>query len=500
MVQSAKLTIVPGNMEVTLPVGTPLKDILHDYGVEFPCGARGICRGCRVKVVHGEWKPNETERSLFTGHEIEEGFRIACMGVIKSDVTLHIEQWQPHILTDHASFNFIPQDGYGIAVDIGTTTIAAQLLDRQTGTIVATQSCINPQVRHGSDLISRIHFAVYENGMHVLTELIRDTVFALVKKLMHEIPSHSKINRIVLTGNTVMHHLFCGINPAPLSKYPYESQDIGLIRMKVDEIGWDTSQVDEIIFLPCIGSFIGSDLLAGILVTGMYQSDQWVALVDLGTNGEIIVGNRDRIIAASTAAGPAFEAGNISIGMRAENGAIYKVSSRDDQIICETIGNIPARGICGSGLVDAVAVGLANDMIHGSGKIQLPGKKMPLCGGLHLEQKDIRQLQLAKAAIAVGMEILIEEIGISDEEVQTVYLAGAFGNYISIESAQRIGMLNFTGDKILPAGNTALRGTKMALNIDETWMQDILKKTKHVSLSTSGEFQERYITHMHFPQ
>jgi uncharacterized 2Fe-2S/4Fe-4S cluster protein (DUF4445 family) len=493
------LTIVPSNIELELPVGTPLKNVLHEYGVEFPCGARGTCHGCRVRVVQGNWEPDAASRSILSSEELATGYRLACMAVIASDVTVYIEQWQTPVLSDHVSFNFNPQEGYGIAVDIGTTTIVAQLIDRKSGSVLATKNCLNPQIRYGTDLISRVHFAVHEDGLQPLSTLIRSMLKALVDSLLLTLPSNSIVHQILLAGNTVMHHLFCGISPNALSIYPFESNETGMIRFAPTEFGWSRKQVVEIVFLPCIGGFIGSDLLVGILATGMHQSDQWVALVDLGTNGEIVIGNRNHIYAASTAAGPAFEGGSISVGMRAENGAVYKVTSHEKNFVCETIGGTTARGICGSGLVDAVAEGLNQNMIDSNGRICLPNKELPLCESLYLIQKDIRQVQLAKSAIAVGVEILLTTLDLSNEDIKAVYLAGAFGNYIAIESAQRIGLLNFAHDRIISAGNTSLRGTKMALHLDEKWMPEILQITKHISLSTHAEFQEKYISHMHFP-
>ncbi len=500
MTETAKLRIVPGNIELDVEIGTPLKDVLYEYGVEFPCGACGICRGCRVKVMQGTWEIGETDHNSLDDHELQAGYRLSCQGIIQNDITLHLEQWQTPILSDEEQLSYTPREGYGIAVDVGTTTLVAQLVDRQTGSVLATQSAMNPQARYGADLISRVHYAVNQDGMQQLTQLIRKAVESLTANLLQQIPSDSLVYPIVLVGNTVMHHFFCGIPPDFLAKYPFESSGIGMRRFTPEDLEWPFDLIEEIVFLPCVGGFIGSDLLAGVLATEMFQTEKWTALVDLGTNGEILVGNKDQIAAVSTAAGPAFEGGSISIGMRADRGAIYKVTLHQGELECEVLGHTTARGICGSGLVDAVAAGLNLHKIDWNGRINLPGKQFPLCDGLSLKQRDIRQLQLAKAAQAVGMEIVLETLGITKDEVQAVYLAGAFGNYITVDSAKRIGLVDFPFERLIPVGNTALRGAKMALYLEDDWIDSILEKTKHYSLSGHPDFQDRYVAHMNFPQ
>jgi len=256
-------------------------------------------------------------------------------------------------------------------------------------------------------------------------------------------------------------------------------------------------------FLPCLGGFVGSDILAGILATRLHESGPLVGLVDLGTNGEIVIGNRERLLCASTAAGPAFEGARISMGMRAATGAISAVSIEGGALRCHVLGNVAPRGICGSGLVDAVAAGLDLGSIQPSGRLG-NGTNGPLmlCPPVTLTQNDIRELQLAKGAIAAGIRLLLARWGAEAKDLTRLYLAGAFGNYISRASARRIGLLDFPIEMVKPAGNTALLGAKLALfNADEAACAytSVRNRIQHVSLNAEPRFQEVFVEEMTFP-
>jgi len=245
--------------------------------------------------------------------------------------------------------------------------------------------------------------------------------------------------------------------------------------------------------LPCLGGFVGSDILAGILATGMDQSEALVGLVDLGTNGEIVFGNRERMVCASAAAGPAFEAGRITAGMRAITGAIAAVRKGPAGPECHVLGDVPPRGICGSGLVDAVAVGLDMGVIASSGRL---AHNWTLAPTVSLAQSDVRELQLAKAAIAAGIRILLRRWGATPKDVTRLHLAGAFGNYVNPASARRIGLFGFPTELVSPAGNTALAGAKLALLGDFAGLRE---KVEHVSLAEDPDFQEIFVEEMPFP-
>jgi len=248
--------------------------------------------------------------------------------------------------------------------------------------------------------------------------------------------------------------------------------------------------------MPCLGGFVGSDILAGIVATGMHQSPGLAVLIDLGTNGEIVAGNRDLLLCASTAAGPAFEGGRISCGMRASTGAISEAAIEGGGIRCAVIGGGAACGICGSGLVDAVAAGLDLGRIAPGGRMASP---LELAGGIVLTQADIRELQLAKAAIAAGVRVLLHRLGATLADVRRVWLAGAFGNYVNRASARRIGLLEFPDHLVEPAGNTALLGAKIALFAPDPSFREIRALVRHVPLGADPEFQDRYVEAMPFP-
>jgi uncharacterized 2Fe-2S/4Fe-4S cluster protein (DUF4445 family) len=255
-------------------------------------------------------------------------------------------------------------------------------------------------------------------------------------------------------------------------------------------------------FLPCLGGFVGSDILAGLLATGLHESDELVGLVDLGTNGEIVLGNRGRLLCASTAAGPAFEGARISMGMRAATGAIWRATAHEGRIRCEVLGNVPPRGICGSGLVDAVATALDLGLIQPTGRLANGGDALLLHPPVSLSQTDIRQLQLAKAAIAAGIRLLLDRWGATNEDLARLYLAGAFGNYVDRTSARRIGLLAFPLEKVQPVGNTALLGAKLALfssDSEDGTYPHLRQKVEHLSLSADPAFQEVYVEELSFP-
>lgn len=497
-----RIELLPLGTDLQVKRGTPLQDILFAHGVEFPCGGRGLCKGCRIKLIAGSLPVTPEDRHKLTPTELEDGWRLACRAKADADLRVELAQWESAILTDDSVFSFTPREGLGVAVDLGTTTLVAQLVDLQTGHVLAVRAALNNQATHGADIMSRIEFGVAEQGQQVLQRLIRNQIGELIAELLAAAGTGDKhLASIVMVGNTVMHHLFCGISVEPLSQYPFETPSPGLHVSLSSDIGWSLAGNPRIHFLPCLGGFVGSDILAGVLAAKLHETEKLVALIDLGTNGELVVGTRDRMLCASTAAGPAFEGANISMGMRAATGAISEVLIEDGKLACRVLGNGQARGICGSGLVDAVANGLELGLIKASGRFS-QGETLPLLDGVALNQWDIRELQLAKGAIAAGLQILLEQWGATQNDVETVYLAGAFGNYINQASARRIGLLDFAPEKIVPSGNTALLGAKLALfDLDhhDGGYPEILSRITHFSLKEHPRFQDAYVEHMTFP-
>lgn len=468
---------------------TPLMDILHEYGVEFPCGGKGSCGRCRVKVLEGEIECDPQHQLMLDTLGLDDSWRLACLSSCQSDLTLEIGQFENVIQSDESSFDFTPGEGLGVAFDLGTTTLVGQLIDLSTGRIIAVEKAMNPQKKYGSDLISRLESSI-QNGPEEMTTMIREKIGEMVGLMLAD--RGEGIKRMVIVGNTVMQHFFCGYDITPLSFYPFNTPHLGMSQLNPEELGW-SFKCNKIEFYPSLGSFVGSDILAGILATGMHKKDSYSVLIDLGTNGEIVLGNRKALLCASTAAGPAFEGANISQGMQATTGAISSISIDEKGWKCNVIGNTESKGICGSGLIDAVHLFLVRGLIGAFGEIESGEAEISLDDRVSLTQKDIQEFQLAKAAISAGVLILMKKLGIDHSQVDDVYISGGFGNYINLENVIRTGMLSCPLEKIHQMGNSALMGAKMFLYNDMYDPGEILSIVEHVSLESVKDFQDVFI-------
>jgi uncharacterized 2Fe-2S/4Fe-4S cluster protein (DUF4445 family) len=408
---------------------------------------------------------------------------------------LEVGQYHNIIKADESSFDFIPGEGLGIAIDLGTTTLVGQLLDLSTGQILAVETALNPQKKFGSDLISRLESAL---GGHreEMTGLIRQKIGQMIEAMLKEHPG--KLEKVVLVGNTVMQHLFCDFEVEPLSFYPFESPRLGLSCFQAEKLDW-VLDAKNICFYPSIGSFVGSDILAGIMATGMHLQEAYSVLIDLGTNGELVIGNRDRMVCASTAAGPAFEGARISMGMLATTGAISSVQVTEGEWEYTVIGNVHPVGICGSGMIDVIALLLQEGLLGPYGEILSGDNELPLAGKVVLTQKDIQEIQLAKAAIATGIQLLLRKLGLESDALDRVYLAGGFGSYINLDHVLRTGMLMCDIDRMSQLGNSAMIGAKMFLFEDVSAVHSILARCSHVNLESEAGFQDVYVENLAFP-
>ena len=506
--ERVEIHLRPLGRTLTVARGTLLQDALHPHGVEFPCGGHGRCAGCRVKLLAGSLPATPEQVAILGAEAIAAGWRLACRMRAESDVTLDVAQWEAEILAEHAPLRFTPREGRGVVVDLGTTTVVAQLVDLHTGRVLAVEKATNPQGRHGADVMNRISFALAASGRAILSDLIREQLGTLIAQLLQptddRAASDSPVESIVVVGNTVMHHLLCGLDVAPLSRSPFEPVQGGLQELEAGELGWASlPHATPVRVLPALGGFVGADILAGILAAGLHESRDIIGLVDLGTNGEIAIGNRERILCTSTAAGPAFEGGRIEMGMQARTGAISSVRVEDGRLQCRVIGGGRPRGLCGSGLVEAVAAGLELGLIETSGRLAGGVSHLPLAGPVRLGQQDIRELQLAKGAIAAGQRILQDRLGVAAGELGHLALAGAFGNYVDVRSARRIGLIHEAEDRVEAAGNTALLGAKLALfgeGFSDLHFGDLRKRIECVSLASDPTFQRIFIEETLFPK
>ena len=463
--------------------GRKLQDFLFDQGVEFPCGGTSLCGGCRVRIFSGDVQVTAEMRELLTDSELAEGWRLACRAEAAGPVELEVAQWSHQVLTDEARLPFEPRRGVGAAVDVGTTTLVAQQVDLSSGEVMRVVTALNNQARHGADVMSRIEYELRYPGR--LGEMIRAQVRNMLAGM-------GPLEEILLVGNTCMHHLFCGISVEPLASVPFRSPLLDAQPIPSSVLGAPA------VFLPCAGGFVGSDLLAGLVAIELLDARDLGALLDLGTNGEIAVGNREAIVCASTAAGPAFEGGRIRQGIRATAGAIDRVEPRNGALHCHVIGGGAARGLCGSGLVDAVAAGLDIGWIGASGRLEEGRVDIPLTTSVRLTQRDVRELQLAKAAVAAGLQLLLNDRPLRPDRV---FLAGAFGNYIRAQSARRIALLPAWATAPVAAGNAALRGARMLLlapSRREAILQRLNTTVHHVELASDPLFHDIFVESMHF--
>lgn len=483
----------PLGKEIQVNDQTPLIDILHEFGIEFPCGGKGTCGKCKVRLLNGEIKMTDTHRVKIEQLGLSPEWRLACFSQCTRDITLEIEQFNHLILADESEFDFVPQKGFGIAVDLGTTTVVAQLIDLSSSKVLAVETMLNPQAKFGADLVSRIQ-ACLDGNTAEMTGIIRAAIGTMIELMV--IKHKVDLQKVVLVGNSAMQLIFSGHDVSPLSMYPFHSENLGMKTFGPEELGWKIQVVEKVQFYPSIGSFVGSDILAGIAATGIHQREDYTALIDLGTNGEIAIGNKNQIVCASTAAGPAFEGANISMGMRAVTGAISSFSLDIENIEAHVIGNTSPKGICGSALIDAVAILRKLDQVGLFGEINSGEDHVKLIGKIILTQKDINEFQLAKAAIATGMNILANKLSIPVSDIQQVYIAGGFGNYINLEHVSDLGMIELPEERICKMGNTALIGAKIFLFSDEKVISEILAKTGHVNLEGDPSFQNIYVDKM----
>lgn len=494
--------IEPYNVDIPVDDNTLLKDAIKNFGIDFPCGGNGLCGNCNIELISGDIELDSLQLKLLEKKGLsDERWRIACRCRVHGDISIRIpDMAHSSILSDNTLPDRSGENGYAAAVDLGSTTIVVQIIDKRNGKILATQSGINDQHKFGADIISRIAYAI-QNQEHSdkLGTCVRDQIGNMIKITSELCQVTDKIENVIIVGNSVMHALFCGIDVTPLSAFPFQSSNNNTIRFTAEDLGWKINRECTVTFMQNIGHFVGSDILAGILRLKIHEQDKWITLIDLGTNGEIVIGNKSKILYTSTAAGPAFEGINIINGMRAVNGAICKINAETGE--SEVIGNTAPTGICGSGLIDAIYYFLRQGLITQDGQIADGSlERLPIQDNVYLYNKDIREFQLAKAAIATGLELLAEELGISMDEIGSVYIAGGLGNYLDITHACGTGLIKgIAPSKIVKAGNLALAGCKeMIFKSAEEEIGAIVPLLTHYSLETDPLFLDKFCENLYF--
>ena len=471
-----RITVLPQKQNIQANEGESLLAVLRQAGFiqNAPCGGNGTCGKCKV-TVDGEEK-------------------LACQTPADRDMTVIIPpQQQITVLTD-GIVNELPADGgVSLAIDIGTTTVAAYLLEN--GQVLATESSKNPQAAFGADVVTRLRHAS-RGQANALTAAIRNCVTEITQTLLDR-TNQIHLDTVCVVGNPAMQQLFLGLSTDNLAKPPFAPI---LIKTGILDGGsivplWSGANL---LTVPNISGYIGADTVACILATGMDKTDKMTLLVDIGTNGEMVLGNKDRLGACATAAGPAFEGAGIQYGMQAAPGAIDRMG-RD--FSCHVIGGGKAVGICGSGLLEAVSAGLHNGLLNPRGRILNEDHTLPLTDGISLNQEDIRQFMQAKGAIAAGIRMLTEYFGISLAEIEQVYLAGAFGTFLDPHAACRTGLIPAElEDRILPIGNAAGSGAKMIACSQAafTHTDSIISRVTHVDLAALPVWAKTFAQSMRF--
>ena len=420
---------------------------------------------------------------------------------------------------------------FGVAFDIGTTTIVGSLIDLQEAEVIAVAASTNPQNAYGADVISRItHASESKENLQQLQDKVIEAANSIIKDLLKQTKvARDRIYEITAVGNTTMSHLFMGVDPTFLAPAPFIPAYSRALEVEASALGLKINPAGRVTFLPNIAGYVGSDTVGVILATDMDTRTENCAAIDIGTNGELVLAANGRLMACSTAAGPAFEGAQIKHGMRAASGAIEFVDYKDGEIKLGMIDDAPACGICGSGLIDSIAALVDAELLEPSGRFVNPEEnpeKVPEhfkdrlrkgSGGYEfvlvkaedsdtgedivLSQSDVRELQLAKGAIYAGLMILLKEAGISEDDLDQILLAGAFGNYVRKESALTIGLLpQLTPEKIIAVGNAAGDGSRMALaskTVRER-AKALPEKVEHLELSTRMDFQDIFVDAMSF--
>jgi len=424
------------------------------------------------------------------------------------------------------------KSSYGIAFDIGTTTVVGYLIDLSTGKELSAVAKTNPQATHGNDIISRIGFAQKQKeNLEILQREIVNTLNEIIKETVQRAGVNTNnIYKITVAGNTCMHHLLLGLNPSYVALSPYISVIKESLNLKTKDIPkLALKQTANVYILPNISAFVGADISAGILASYIWRNKKIILFVDLGTNGEIVLGSKKKIWTCSTAAGPAFEGAQISSGMRATEGAIDKLKMDNKSIAYRVIKDGKVRGICGSGLIDLIAELVKLGLIDKSGKLRdreecdtnlskevkkriingqkgnkfliVKSKETENGNPIYLTQGDIREVQLAKAAIFAGIKILLKKVNIPQDDIHKILLAGAFGNFIDKKSAIRIRLIpDLPLEKVELVGNAAGRGAEIVLLSERTRKicEKISKDSKYIELSSCPDFQKEYIKAMFF--
>lgn len=513
--------------------GTLLKNLL-DAGifVDNPCNGTGICGKCKVRILQGKCSlMSETERRLLSEEEIASGVRLSCMAEALGEVELEVLQQdrKGKVLTK----GYVPdfekdtcKNGYGIVIDIGTTTVVTALIDLTDGAELSASSMVNAQKHFGLDVLTRITYEYEhpEDGARKLQEAIVHSVNEMIKEVCEDAAvKPEEICEIDVAANCTMMHMFLGVDARPIGRSPYRPVFLEAKRLLAKEIRIEAGEDTVLYCLPQVSAYIGADIVAGAYVCGLKETREHVLFIDIGTNGEIVLASGGRLLCCSCAAGPALEGMNISSGMCAADGAVEDVRITEQGIELTAIGDGRPEGICGSGILAVVKELLRTGIVKKTGvfvkkdrlpetdyrypMIRMNGTKRefvlnedPL---LIVTQGDVRQVQLAKGAILSGFTVLLQKAGITMEELDKVMIAGQFGAHLPVEFLVGTGILpEGVKEKLVYVGNSSKTGAYMALmsRTAKQEIEELADKLEYMELAETENYERIFTESMIFPE
>lgn len=506
-------------VRLTCPGGCRVHDYIQSQGtaLAMPCGGKGMCGKCRVRVVRGRLPVTPEDKRIFSEAQLAQGWRLACKAVTREavEIVVPVQEQQGFSAlaaeaADEGALSLAADHDYGLAVDIGTTTLAAALVDCTDGKILATATAVNSQRSFGADVVSRIGAACHGKGK-ALQKAVRRDLTRLTKQLLKDHPgTAARCRQMAIAANTTMLHLLMGWPCDGLGDWPFHPVSLGGKTYRAQEVLGPQSPLADatVTLLPGMSTYVGADITVGIWQCGLASSDDVSLFVDLGTNGEMVLGNKDQRFIASAPAGPALEGGKLTWGTGSVPGAICGVRIERGRAKVRTIDHTVPVGICGTGILEAMAGLVREGLVDETGKLVEPyfHKGFPLASTLDyqritLSQQDIREIQMAKSAIRAGIESLIERSGISRQRIHQVFLAGGFGYYLDPQKAAVIGLLPADlAERTTAVGNTSLKGAigllTGAVTLEE--LQAIAAGAEEIVLGNDEAFQRLYIDYLNF--
>ncbi len=492
--QSVNIKVVSQDKRVLIVTepGYSLLDILRQngYGIYAPCGGKGTCGKCLISLTG-------TGPVLACTFFPEGDIEIELPGKEEADILVSATTFLEDLPVDRRDDLYISSNPYGMAIDIGTTTVVIYFINQVTGQIKKIASFLNPQRTFGSDVISRINYCqMNEGGLAQLqNSIIKSINYEIDSFIRSEHISAAKIGKAIFVGNTTMLHILLDVDPVSIAIAPFKPAFSDKQIRKAESIRLKINPEAEVVTLPCISAFVGADIVAGLAT--LKSGYENYLFLDIGTNGEMALVKGREILVCATAAGPAFEGANISCGMGAVTGGI---SVFHDEKSWQVIGNTPPRGICGSGIIDIIAYMLKNNLIDETGFLRetfFIDKE----NNISITQQDIREIQLAKSAIYSGLKILLMKAGLTYNDIDALFLAGGFGNYVNINSALKIGLLpHELKGRIFSVGNSAGFGALQYLKSKkmEEKTVDVLANSKYIELSNNDDFTMEFALNMYF--